>query len=134
MECATTVTFSVVVNGAKRTSFTPSRGLRQGDPLSPYLFLLVIEVLSRLISKSVHDNRLSGLKIKRTCPILSRLLFADDELLFFKAEEGQCYEVLRLLKLYRDASGQSVNFQKSDVQFSANKDLICQSSSRICWV
>lgn len=63
VECVTTVSFSVLVNGAKRISFKPHRGLRQGDPLSPYLFILVLDVLSKLIDRSVHNGKLTGLRI-----------------------------------------------------------------------
>ncbi|XP_028113945.1 uncharacterized protein LOC114311986 [Camellia sinensis] len=90
MQCITTVTFAVVVNGVVRTTFIPSRGIRQGEPLSPYLFLLVIEVLSKLLQKSLAAGKFSGIKISRGCPVLSHLFFADDALLFFKANVAHC--------------------------------------------
>lgn len=55
MQCVSTVKFNIMANGGKRGSVSPSRGLRQGNPLSPYLFILVIDVLSKLISKGLAE-------------------------------------------------------------------------------
>ncbi|GMP23346.1 hypothetical protein CsSME_00000977 [Camellia sinensis var. sinensis] len=120
MECIITVSFSVIVNGAQRSNFKPSRGLRQGDPLSPYLFILVMDVFSRLITRSVQEGKISGLRIQRGCPTLSHLFFGNDAVLFFKANAEECQKVGKLLKIYGDALGQSVNFDKLGVQFSGN--------------
>jgi hypothetical protein len=67
-------------------SFQPTRGLRQGDPLSPFLFLFVADALSALLKKEVQNQTLSPVKVTRNAPGVSHLLFADDSLLFFKAE------------------------------------------------
>lgn len=128
MECVSTVNFSVCVNGEKRASFIPTRGLRQGDPLSPYLFILVADVLSNLLSQSFRDRQITGFKITRQCPTLSHLLFADDVLLFLKAEVSECQKVLDILSTYCEASGQMINFDKSSVQFSSNvSPTLCSS-------
>ncbi|XP_028084227.1 uncharacterized protein LOC114285386 [Camellia sinensis] len=128
MECVTTVTFSIFANGEKRASIIPTRGLRQGDPLSPYLFILVADVLSKLLTRSLHNNLLSGFKLARHCPTLSHLLFVDDVLLFLKADVEECTHMLAILKIYCEASGQLVNFEKSSVQFSANTPATVSSS------
>ncbi|XP_028121690.1 uncharacterized protein LOC114318912 [Camellia sinensis] len=70
-ECITSVIFSIFVNGEKRAAFTPSCGLRQGDPLSSYLFILVADVLSKLINHNLHMEAILGFKINRHCPTLS---------------------------------------------------------------
>ncbi|XP_028092165.1 uncharacterized protein LOC114292410 [Camellia sinensis] len=114
------VEFSVFVNGEKRTSFTPSCGLRQGDPLSPYLFLLVADVLSTLLHQSLLSNAISGIRMRRTCPPLSHLFFADDAIIFFKAEHSEGLHILDILRVYSEASGQILNFDKSGALFSAN--------------
>ena len=69
--------------------FRSSRGLRQGDPLSPYLFVIGMDVLSRLIYKAVEGNFLTGCKVgdrdeREEELILSHLLYVDDTLLFCK--------------------------------------------------
>jgi len=70
------------------------RGLRQGDPLSPFLFLLMAEVLNKMLSKAMDMRQLRGLKIGADEILLSHLQFADDTLLFCEADQQQ----LRLLK------------------------------------
>jgi hypothetical protein len=74
-------------------SFSPSRGLRQRDPLSPYLFLLVAEGLSTLLNKEIVEGNLHELHISRHAPGISHLLFADDSLLFVKGTEDQAQVV-----------------------------------------
>jgi hypothetical protein len=81
MACVTTVRYTVRFNGNMLDSFTPSRGIRQGDPLSPYLFLFVADGLSCLIRKEIENNALCELHICRRAPSISHLLFADDSLL-----------------------------------------------------
>jgi hypothetical protein len=85
MVCVNTVCYSIHFNGHMLDPFTPTRGIRQGDPLSPYLFLFVADGLSCLIRKEIENNALHELHICRRAPGISRLLFADDRLLFFEA-------------------------------------------------
>lgn len=120
MQTVTTVKFSVFANGAKRANVTPSRGLRQGDPLSPYLFLLVIDVLSKLLIQGVSGNLFTGIKLGTHCPTISHLFFADDAIVFAKASKEECGQLLKILDVYNKASGQIINFNKSGVSFSSN--------------
>jgi hypothetical protein len=85
MLCVETVDYSIIVNGHMVGPVVPGRGLRQGDPLSPYLFIICAEGLSALIRQAENRGELHGIKICRKAPIISHLLFADDCFLFFKA-------------------------------------------------
>ena len=90
--CISTANFSILINGTPSNFFCSTRGLRQGDPLSPYLFLLVMEVLSQLLFKARSGGFIEGFKVGNTNGIgrdLFHLLFADDTLLFCKANSGQ---------------------------------------------
>lgn len=95
MQCVRSVRYSIRCNGELLDPFTPSRGLRQGDPLSPYLFLFVADGLVRLIEKEINQGNLTPLKIARNSPGISNLLFADDSLLFFKASVDQAITIKR---------------------------------------
>jgi hypothetical protein len=85
MRLVTTVSFSVLFNGEHLEEFAPSRGIRQGDPISPYLFLSAAEGLSCRLKSRVESSSLSGIKVAPSAPMVCHLLFADDSLLFFKA-------------------------------------------------
>ena len=82
MTCVRTVTYSVVVNGSPCGHIVPTRGLRQGDPLSPYLFLLCMEGFSALIKKAKNQGVIHGVSVTRAAPKVSHLLFADDSIVF----------------------------------------------------
>jgi hypothetical protein len=120
MRMISTVSFSVLFNGTPLESFRPSRGIRQGDPISPYLFLLAAEGLSCLLkSRSVvPSSKLEGIKVASTAPAANHLLFADDSLLFVKASIEGADEVSSVLEVYFQASGQRINMDKSSVFFS----------------
>lgn len=112
------VSFSVLVNGHPSTTFNPTRGLRHGDPLSPYLFMFCVEVLSALIRKNVEDGVLHEVKICRLAPSVSQLFVVDDTIIFRRASEPELERIKYILGRYEEASGQSINLNKSDVIFS----------------
>lgn len=113
MVLITGASFRYKINGVVGDKLTPSRGLRQGDPISPYLFLFVMEALSLLLQKSGSDGKLQGIKLAPHCPPLTHLLFADDAILFARAESPELFELKRVLNLFSKASGQRINLQKS---------------------
>ncbi|XP_023639555.1 uncharacterized protein LOC111830929 [Capsella rubella] len=117
MFCISSVEYRVLINGQPQGSITPGRGLRQGDPLSPYIFILYTEVLIANIRKAEGAKKLSGIKVANKSPPISHLLFADDSLFFCKAYREQCLVILDILKRYEAASGQQINFVKSSIQF-----------------
>ncbi len=118
--CVTTVTYRVVINGKKTEPFRPTRGIRQGDPLSPYLFILVADVLSRQVCRAVERKSLEGIRIKKGCPTLHHLFFADDLLFFLKATHTNARVLREVIHNFCNASGQGVNCEKSNIFFSAN--------------
>lgn len=120
MLCVSTVAYSVIFNGDHIGLICVKCGLRQGDPLSPYLFLLCVEGLSYAINKSAEGGRLSGCKIHALAPAVTHLLFADDNFLFCKANIEEVQELKLILERYEMYSGQAINFQKSGIYFSAN--------------
>ncbi len=85
MECISTVSYSILVNGEPHGYIKPSRGLCQGDPLSPYLFLLCAEGFHSLIQKEKIASTLKGVSISRGGPKITHIFFVDDSLLFCKA-------------------------------------------------
>ena len=82
MSCVTTALFSVRINGKAFGNFWPTRGICQGDPLSPYLFLICSEAFTSLLAEEEVNGRLHGVAITRTAPTISHLLFADDSFSF----------------------------------------------------
>ncbi|GLT35476.1 hypothetical protein SLA2020_099250 [Shorea laevis] len=121
MMCVCTVEYSVLINGCPTKKFTPSRGIRQGDPLSPFLFLLCAEGLSALLSRAISRGELKGLSLCRGSPRLSHLFFfADDSLLFGEASVQEATTLLEILKEYEVVSDQQINLDKSSIFFSSN--------------
>jgi len=112
MRCVTSVSLSVRVNGVLTDSFRPSRGIRQGDPISPYLFLLCAEGLSCLL-KSIGPVYLSrGVRVGIHAPWISHLLFADACIFFSEASQRGASRLQELLDIYSRGSGQLVNRDK----------------------
>src|SRR4051812_15973980 len=91
MGMISSVRFSVMFNGRKLEEFTSSRGIRQGDPISPYLFLIVAEGLSCLLKSKNKSLKFSGLQVAPMAPPVNHLLFADDSLLFFRATNWEIW-------------------------------------------
>ncbi|KAL9680585.1 hypothetical protein QQ045_018466 [Rhodiola kirilowii] len=106
MLCVRSVTYQVKVNEQVSGSIKPGRGLRQGDPLSRYLFLLVSEVLSTKMTSAVDTKILSGVKLGRQGPNISHLFFADDAIFFIRANKEEAAEFREILSQYEMVSGQ----------------------------
>ncbi|XXG49421.1 hypothetical protein AAC387_Pa02g3611 [Persea americana] len=114
------VSYSVIRDGKEVGPIIPTRGLRQGNPLSPYLFILCAEGLSSLIRKKERAGLIHGLRVARGAPAVTHLFFADDCFSFFNANQQEACLVNDMLAVYGRASRQMVNFNKSSVSFSAN--------------
>ena len=110
--CITTIRFSVLINGSPAGFFGSSHGLRQGDPLSPLLFLLVMEMLSRLLRRTEEGDFLRGFQASRNARgglHISHLLFADDAILFCDASKENLLYIRMVLIFFEAITGLRVN-------------------------
>ncbi|XP_062145289.1 uncharacterized protein LOC133852538 [Alnus glutinosa] len=110
----------VVVNGNLVGNIQPTRGIRKGDPISPYLFLLCVEVLSTLLHKEEQRGVITGVPTSPKGPHLSHLFFADDSLLFCKANSVEWRQLMKILGVYEARLGQKLNLNKTSIFFSRN--------------
>jgi hypothetical protein len=120
MKCVRSVTYRIKVNGELTDVIQPQHELRQGDPLSPYLFLIVAEGFSSLLHTAVQQGLIEGIKICPNAPSVSHLLFANDSLLLLKADCDNATELQCILNHYEACSGQVINRENSTALFSPN--------------
>ena len=120
MSCMSSVTYVVLLNGQPVGNIKPSRGLRQGDPLSPYLFLLCALGLQSMLYKAEVNGKINGVAIYRNGPRISHLFFEDDSVVFCRAREEECQKIIDLLSIYERGSGQKINRDKTNIFFSSN--------------
>ncbi|KAL5757923.1 hypothetical protein ACOSP7_020534 [Xanthoceras sorbifolium] len=119
-DCISTSSFSFVVNGNVVGKVFPSKGLRQGYPLSPYLFLFCVEAFSAMIHGKAQREGPLGFRCCRGNPPVSHLFFADDSVLFCRVSKANGAAIKRILKIYEEGFGQQINFLKSSVSYSPN--------------
>ncbi|KAH7533562.1 hypothetical protein FEM48_Zijuj04G0144400 [Ziziphus jujuba var. spinosa] len=115
--CISSVEFDLLINGSKMDTVNPERGIRQGDPLSPFLFILCSEIFTRLMEK---NSNIQGIKICKEAPAISHLLYADDILVACRANDQNVKGIQEVLRLYSRWSGQEPNSEKSQILFSRN--------------
>ncbi|XP_061373781.1 uncharacterized protein LOC133316100 [Gastrolobium bilobum] len=120
MTCVSSPSMNILWNGTQTDYFSPSRGIRQGDPFSPYLFVLCIERLGHLINSAVERKEWHPVKMGRNGAPISHLFFADDLLIFSEASEDQANLIGNILDQYCCASGQKISNSKTRCFFSKN--------------
>ncbi|KAG7591719.1 Ribonuclease H-like superfamily [Arabidopsis thaliana x Arabidopsis arenosa] len=120
MSCVVGPSMTLLWNGEKTSPFKPARGLRQGDPLSPYLFVLCMERLCHQIDRAVGLKEWKPINLSRGGPTISHICFADDLILFAEASVSQIRVIRRVLENFCRASGQKVSLEKSKIYFSEN--------------
>lgn len=101
MHYITIVTYSILINGVANGCIIPTKGLRQGDPLSSYLFLFCADGISSLINEVARNKLINGISICRGCPTITYLFFADDNLLLCKASRQECQKLTEFLTSMR---------------------------------
>lgn len=120
MSCISSTSTAILVNGIPTSAFLPSRGIRQGDPISPYLFIMCLEYLNFLIQKEVQSGIWKPVNPGRRTPKFSHIFFADDLLLFSVVDPSSLMSVKSTLLRFSEISGLEVNLAKSAVIFSDN--------------
>ncbi|RVW38475.1 Transposon TX1 uncharacterized 149 kDa protein [Vitis vinifera] len=113
--CLSSVSYAILVNGSAKGWVKASRGLRQGDPLSPFLFTLVADVLSRMLMRAEERNMMEGFRVGRNRTRVSHLQFADDTIFFSNSREEELQTLKSLLLVFGHISGLKVNLNKSSI-------------------
>ncbi|KAJ1695184.1 hypothetical protein LUZ63_011882 [Rhynchospora breviuscula] len=116
--CITSARYSILINGKADRFIRPTNGLKQGCALSPYIFIMALDIFSRLLQYKVSKKQLKGIKLSRGGPILTTLLYADDLLIFGEASQQEITCVHRVLNLFCNMSGQQIGSDKTRIWFS----------------
>lgn len=120
MACVTKGSTSIIWNGETLNAFKPTRGLKQGDSLSPRIFVLCLEYLSTIINEKVNAKYWIGIKSSPREDAFSHLLFVNDLIFFAKATEKSCKVMMEVLNSFCENSGQRVHLSKSKIYCSPN--------------
>ncbi|KAJ4796754.1 RNA-directed DNA polymerase (reverse transcriptase)-related family protein [Rhynchospora pubera] len=118
MMCVSSARFSIVFDGHSDGFIQPTSGLRQGCALSPYIFILCMDVLTRMLMKDTQEGRLKGVRLSNNGPNLNALLYADDLLIFGEASIAEVQRIANILDHFCAISGQRIGHNKSRVWFS----------------
>lgn len=111
--CLKSAMISVLVNGSPTTQFRMERGVRQGDPLAPFLFIIAAEGLHRAIETAKEQNLFSGIQLSNGGPVISHLQYADDAIFCGDWSIQNARNLIRILKCFELATGLKVNLNKS---------------------
>ena len=120
MQCVCSVQYKILHNGTEIGPITLERGLRQGVPLSPYLFIICVDSLSSTLKGLQDKGFIHGCSIARSAPPIFYFFFAGDNYFFFKACPRECSHVKECLIRYERALGQRISLEKSTMAFSPN--------------
>ncbi len=114
-QCISIVHYTHLLNGTKSSSIEPSRRLRQGDPLSPFLFIMCADVLARMINREVLRGAIKGVKVNPGADAISKLFYADDVILFYDAKTSEVEALMQCIEKYCLWSGQTISVEKSGI-------------------
>lgn len=117
MHSITSVETNVIWNGNQSEFFKPQREIIQGDPISPYVFVLCMDKLSHLIEKEEANKRWKGIKLGKQRVTIYHLMFADDLLILGEATDNQIWCVMETLETFGTMSGQKISHEKTSICF-----------------
>ncbi|KAL8121558.1 hypothetical protein AgCh_018338 [Apium graveolens] len=131
MTCVTSTRCKISHAGREFGDIIPQRGLRQGDPLSSYLFLVCTEGFTSIIRDYERRGLIKGIQVARGAPSLSHMFFADDSYIYCQANEPSANHIVDMLSKFETTSGQKINRDKSSIFFSRNtksevKEKVCE--------
>ncbi|XP_050211755.1 uncharacterized protein LOC126661917 [Mercurialis annua] len=113
--CLSSATTSVLVNGSPSDQIKLKRGVRQGDPISPYLFLIAVEGLKRILDRSGELGFTNGFRFSAEHDPISLLQFADDTILYIPYDREQLRNLIQILCCFELISGLNINYYKSSI-------------------
>ena len=122
MQCVSTMTYIILVNGAPTKKSKPNCGIRQGDPLSPYIFIICTNILTCMLQDLEVKGMLKGVEINKGRLPISHLMFADDIIIFFKVANQTIDKLSQTFQSFCEMSGQKINGTKSVMVVSPNYD------------
>lgn len=119
------------MNGSSYGFFPSSRGLKQGDPLSPILFIIAVEVLSRSLNKLSEDAQFKGFGMPKWSEKVNHLSYIDDTILFCLGQKKSIKKMMKVLNSYKKISGQLINLNKSFIYL--HEKIPIAMTNRIRW-
>ncbi|KAA3478765.1 Retrovirus-related Pol polyprotein LINE-1 [Gossypium australe] len=122
MSAISSSTMQVLWNGVPTQKFKPNQGIRQGCPLSPYLFVLCMEWLGQFIHSGTEAGIWDPICLSCSGPSVSHLFFADDLVIFCKAQMDQARFLENIVSLFCEISGHKISVRKSNIFFSKNTE------------
>jgi hypothetical protein len=120
--CISSTSMQVLINVKPSHYIYPTRGIRQGCPLSPYLFVIAINELSNMLQSSIQNSNTAGVTLGPGGPNIHSLLFADDLIICGQAKDEEAHAIKLVIDQFYQASGQTPNLSKSAILFSKNVD------------
>lgn len=128
--CISSTSMAVNINGSLTDYFIPQRGIRQGCPLSPYLFILAVNELAIKLQHMSSDHDIQGITLGPGCPKIHCLMFVDDLIICGQATHAEAEKIKKVLHNFCIASGQTPNLSKSSILLSKNVDSFAQQQVR----
>lgn len=128
--CDDQISYSFMHEGEEFGNINPQRGIRQGDTISPYLYILCVEILSSIMRRYEDARLIHASSIAKGAPHISHLLFDDDSYFFFKGNEIEALQIRNMLHRYERILGHAINLRKSNVVFSPNTN--AADRARVC--